>query len=96
MCGGAEILVTKRDRFKPTFTGLEIIQTIKNRYGKHFRWLEPPYEYEKEKMPFDILIGNSWVREGIIRRQTIMKLQDRWLTPLQRFIRKRKKYLLYN
>ncbi|UCC12990.1 MAG: DUF1343 domain-containing protein, partial [candidate division WOR-3 bacterium] len=96
MCGGAEILVTKRNQFKPTFTGLEIIRTIKHMYGKHFRWLDPPYEYETEKMPFDILIGNPWVREGITRHQTITKLQDRWHTPLQRFIRKRKKYLLYN
>jgi uncharacterized protein YbbC (DUF1343 family) len=96
MCGGAEILVTKRDRFKPTFTGLEIIQTIHRLYPRRFRWLDPPYEYEKEKMPFDILIGNSWVREGITRHSTITNLQRRWHKALQRFVQKRKMYLLYN
>lgn len=95
MCGGAEIRVTARDRFKPTRTGLEIIRTIKRMYPRHFRWRDPPYEYEKLKMPFDILIGNSWVRKGL-SRSTVTKLQKKWHAALQRFVRKRKQYLLYN
>lgn len=96
MCGGAEILVTQRDRFKPMFTGLEIIQTIRHLYPRQFRWLDPPYEYEKEKKPFDILVGNRWVREGISRRTPTADLRRRWQKDLGRFVRKRKKYLLYN
>jgi uncharacterized protein YbbC (DUF1343 family) len=95
MCGGAEIQVTQRGRFTPTRAGLEIIRTIQRMYPRHFRWRDPPYEYEKLKMPFDILIGNSWVRKGL-RRNTVTKLEKRWHTTLQRFARKRKKYLLYN
>ena len=30
-----------------------------------FRWRDPPYEYEHEKLPFDILAGSSELREQI-------------------------------
>jgi uncharacterized protein YbbC (DUF1343 family) len=30
-----------------------------------FAWRQPPYEYEFEKMPFDILIGNGEVRRSL-------------------------------
>ena len=28
-------------------------------------WLTPPYEYEREKMPIDILSGDSRLREWV-------------------------------
>jgi uncharacterized protein YbbC (DUF1343 family) len=30
-----------------------------------FAWKLPPYEYEFEKMPIDILLGNGWIRSEI-------------------------------
>lgn len=30
-----------------------------------FAWKQPPYEYEYEKMPIDILFGNGWMRNSI-------------------------------
>lgn len=30
-----------------------------------FAWRQPPYEYEFDRMPFDILIGNGEVRKGL-------------------------------
>ena len=30
-----------------------------------FAWKQPPYEYEYNKMPIDILFGNSWARPSI-------------------------------
>jgi uncharacterized protein YbbC (DUF1343 family) len=63
MCYGAEIHVLDRSVFRPLRTGLGILlETF--RYSRT-RWNDPPYEYEYEKMPVDILSGGPEVREAI-------------------------------
>lgn len=95
LCGGAQIYVMNRERFDPFSTGLEIIRTIKNLYPSKFKWRKPPYEFEKKRLPIDILLGNSWIREAIEINRSIASMKKRWEQDLNRFKRMRKKYLLY-
>jgi uncharacterized protein YbbC (DUF1343 family) len=95
LCGGAQIYVTDFKKFDAITTGLTIIKTIKNLYPKEFTWQKPPYEFEKRKMPFDILIGNSWIRKAIENNRTIKSIKKKWQKDLQKFKRIRKNYLLY-
>ena len=94
-CGGAQIYVTKRAVFNPVTVGLEIIQTIKTLYEKKFSWRKPPYEFEKKRMPFDILIGNTWVRKAIDKRKTVSWIKAQWLPELRMFRQRRQHHLLY-
>jgi len=96
LCGGVQIYVTNRRKFKPVLTGLEIIRTLIRLYPGKFQWRQPPYEFEKEKMPFDILVGNSWVRKAIENGRAVTAIQRRWLTALKNFKSLRKKYLIYS
>ncbi|UCD19860.1 MAG: DUF1343 domain-containing protein [candidate division WOR-3 bacterium] len=96
LCGGAQICVTNRHRFDPLICGLEIVHTIRQLYPKRFSWRQPPYEFEKKRMPFDILLGNSWVRQEIEEGTSIEKISRRWMTELREFRTMRKKYLLYS
>jgi uncharacterized protein YbbC (DUF1343 family) len=96
LCGGIQIYVKNHDEFDPLTCGLQIIQTIRRLYPEDFSWRRPPYEFEKKKMPFDILIGNSWVREEIEKGTEIQKIHKRWQAELKRFKEMRKKYLLYS
>ena len=57
ICGGAQLHVTERDRFLPYRTGIEIIRTIRRMYHDSFLWKKPPYEYEYERLPIEILLG---------------------------------------
>jgi uncharacterized protein YbbC (DUF1343 family) len=57
LCGGAQLHVTDRDRFQPFDTGVEIIRRLKKRYPNHFSWKQPPYEYEYDRLPIEVLIG---------------------------------------
>ncbi|MBF0430806.1 MAG: DUF1343 domain-containing protein [Fibrobacteria bacterium] len=57
LCNGAQIHITDRDRFLPYQTGVEIIRLIKKMYTEKFAWKKPPYEYEYEKLPIEVLIG---------------------------------------
>jgi len=56
-CGGAQLHVTDRDRFLPVRTGLEILRLARDLAPKKFAWNPPPYEYEREKLPIEILCG---------------------------------------
>lgn len=95
LCGGVQMYVTNRAQFAPVTAGLQIIKTIHNLYGNDFCWRQPPYEFEKKKMPFDILIGNSSVRRAIENNASIRTIEQQWQTGLTKFKRLRKKYLLY-
>ncbi len=94
-CGGAQIYVTRRAVFNPVTTGLEIIRTIKTLYERRFSWRKPPYEFEKKRMPFDILIGNTWVRKAINTHRTIPWMKARWQSELLKFVQRRKHHMLY-
>lgn len=96
VCGGAQVYVTDLKTFDPVCLGLEIVSTIRNLYPKNFAWRRPPYEFEKKKMPFDILIGNSWIREAIEKGRPVSLMKRRWSKDLELFKRMRKRYLFYD
>jgi uncharacterized protein YbbC (DUF1343 family) len=57
LCGGAQIHVLDRDAYRSFQTGVEIIRCIRKMYPESFAWKQPPYEYEHEKLPIQILLG---------------------------------------
>jgi uncharacterized protein YbbC (DUF1343 family) len=57
LCGGAQLHVVDRNSFQPFKTGIEIIRAIRSLYPNGFEWKQPPYEYETEKLPIEVLLG---------------------------------------
>ena len=57
LCGGAQIHVLDRNVYRSFQTGVEIIRCIRKLYPESFAWNQPPYEYEYEKLPIQILLG---------------------------------------
>jgi uncharacterized protein YbbC (DUF1343 family) len=57
LCGGAQIHVLDRGVYRSFQTGVEIIRCIRRLYPEGFAWKQPPYEYEQEKLPIQILLG---------------------------------------
>ena len=55
LCGGAQIHVIDRSKFKPFKTGVAILKAAHDLYPEQFRWKEPPYEYETQKCPLTSL-----------------------------------------
>jgi hypothetical protein len=45
----------------------------------------PPYEYEYKLMPFDILSGDSGMRETLVLRASIKIEKERWLNEISEF-----------
>jgi len=68
ICHGCQLHVTDRRAFEPVRTGLDILRVVRNTHPGEFRWKPPPYEYEYEKLPIEILCGRS---EAVLFDETL-------------------------
>lgn len=94
-CGGVQIQVTDREVFEPVVAGIAVVKTAFDMYGKEFRWKDPPYEYEYDRNPFDLISGTSKVREAIERGDSLAAMTASWEGPLRQFGEVREQFLLY-
>ena len=95
LCGGAQIHVTDREKFKPFRTGAAILKAVHNTWPRDFAWKQPPYEYEEIKMPIDILAGSEQFRKDIESWQDLKEMEAWWTEELKAFEKIRRMYLLY-
>jgi uncharacterized protein YbbC (DUF1343 family) len=64
-CEGVALHVTDAGRFRPYRTSAAILAATRRLWPTDFAWLDPPYEYETEKPPIDIIAGGARLREAI-------------------------------
>ena len=95
LCGGAQIHVTDREKFKPFKTGVAILKAIHNTYPRDFTWNQPPYEYEEINLPIDILAGSSRLRKDIESWKDLDEMEKWWKKEAKAFDKIRRKYLIY-
>jgi uncharacterized protein YbbC (DUF1343 family) len=95
MCGGIQIHVKDREAFEPYLTGIAVISSAKALYPDLFEWRNPPYEYEWEKLPIDILCGGTEIPEMIRRQTPLNEVKQSWQNDVDRFLSQRAPYLLY-
>jgi uncharacterized protein YbbC (DUF1343 family) len=94
-CGGCQIHVTSRSEFEPVKAGVAVMRECYGLRPDQFRWRDPPYEYEHDKMPIDILAGSSQLREQIEQQVPVEKIAAGWRPGVTAFEEIRKPYLLY-
>jgi len=94
-CGGCQIHVLDRRRFRPVETGVALIAAFRAAGPDRFRWRDPPYEYEQEKLPFDILAGSSALRERIEDGMPARAIARSWEEAVATFSAVREPFLLY-
>jgi uncharacterized protein YbbC (DUF1343 family) len=96
LCGGAHIHIINRKLFKPFKTGVAIIKTIYSLYPQQFAWKQPPYEYEREKLPIDIIAGTDKLRKDIEKGVSLKQMEKWWEEQRLQFQKQiRKHSLLY-
>lgn len=94
-CQGFQIHVTDPNSFRPYRTSLALFQTVILLYPDQFEYKQPPYEYEYEKLPMDLILGDRSVREQLESGTSIEELEKSWADELLQFENLRKKYFLY-
>ncbi len=97
ICGGAQIHITDRKKYRPFKTGVGVLSTIRGLYPDVPLWKNPPYEYERVKMPIDILAGTDSLRIMIDGGEALDRMEEWWQAECTTFTKQvRKKYLIYD
>jgi uncharacterized protein YbbC (DUF1343 family) len=94
-CGGVQIHVTNRAVFKPVLAGVAVMAAFHRANPSRFAWREPPYEYEAEKMPIDILAGSPALRRQIEDDARLDDIAGSWEDGVSAFRLERRNCLLY-
>ena len=87
--------VTARQDFEPVQAGVSLIRECFGSAPDRFAWREPPYEYEHDKMPIDILAGSPQLREQIEQQVPLEEIAASWRPGVAEFEEIRQAYLLY-
>ena len=95
-CGGCQVHVTDRRTFKPVLTGVALLAAFWQARGTALPlWRQPPYEYEHEKLPIDILSGSDALRTQIESGMGAAAIGATWQGEEGAFRKARAPYLLY-
>jgi uncharacterized protein YbbC (DUF1343 family) len=94
-CGGCQLHVTDRSRFRPVETGVVLMDAFRRADPAQFHWREPPYEYEHTKIPIDVLYGSSALREQLDAGVPAADIARGWRDGVAQFQTMRKTFLLY-
>ena len=83
------------DAFQPVRTAVELIDGFRRQNPSAFAWRQPPYEYEHDKWPIDILYGSDRLRTTVESGGDVSKLIASWREEEDGFRKTREKYLMY-
>jgi len=94
-CGGCQLHVTDRAGFLPVLSAVALMRELHAESPARFAWRPPPYEYEHERMPIDILAGSSALRAAIERGDDPRAIAAGWAPGAEAFRAVRAGCLLY-
>ncbi len=94
-CGGCQPHVTHRRAFEPVRTAVELIAEFQRENPARFAWRPPPYEYEHDKEPIDLLYGSDQLRQTLARGGDVGALVESWEPDEEAFHRLRRRVLMY-
>jgi uncharacterized protein YbbC (DUF1343 family) len=77
-CNGFQIHVTDPQKFRPYRTTLVLLQALMRLYPDQFSYKEPPYEYEFDRLPMDLILGDRQVRHALEEGGDVMELERSW------------------
>ncbi len=95
VCRGFQIHVTDRNVFRPYRLSVAVIQAIRKAHPDRFSWSDPPYEYEYEKSPVDVILGDRRTRKELEQGCSVFEMEKDWEVGLSEFEKTRSEYLLY-
>jgi uncharacterized protein YbbC (DUF1343 family) len=95
-CGGCQIHVTDRTRYRPVATGVALLEEFRKQGPRNFGWKQPPYEYEHERLAIDLLSGSDRLRRDLEAGRPAAEIIDSWQQDVEAFLPIREKYLLYS
>jgi len=94
-CNGFQIHVTDPHRYRPFATTLRLLQAVILHHADQFEWQPPPYEYEFDRMPIDLIIGDRTIRKRLEKLEPLEEIEASWQGELDQFKKISKEFQLY-
>ena len=94
-CKGFQIHVTDPNEFRPYQTSLHLLQAVILHHRTAFKWKQPPYEYETQRLPIDLIIGDRSIRERLENLESIDQIIESWQPKLNEFKDISRQFYLY-
>jgi len=76
VCGGFQLHITNKKRFKPWRVGQFMMRELYHYLEDDFVWKLPPFEYKYTKMPIDIINGSDKLRKWLENNNSIEELDS--------------------
>lgn len=95
VCHGFIQHVKNPTKFKPLRHAVLLLWVLRRLYGNQWQWKQPPYEYEYEKLPIDILAGGEKVRHTIDDGLSLQSLFREFEADEKSFRKSRRSFLIY-
>ncbi len=95
LCRGFQIHITDPNSYQPFRTTILLLQAILQNHKTEFNWKAPPYEYEFEKQPIDLIIGDRAIRQRIEKLESVASIEQSWVQALQRYQKMSRAFHLY-
>ncbi len=95
VCKGILVDVNDRDRARSFAAYYEIIRLVRQTYPEEFAWKQPPYEFEYERLPIDMICGSATIREAIEKNIPFPMLQQVIDPAIERFREAAEPFYLY-
>jgi uncharacterized protein YbbC (DUF1343 family) len=96
ICKGFQIHIIDHQNYRPYQTSLRLLQAVLLVHKDHFKWKTPPYEYEFEKRPIDLILGDKKIRKRLESGMELSKVEKEWEEDLEKFLVARQDVLLYS
>ncbi len=95
VCKGVLVGPFGGDVFRSFAVYYELMRLVLGWYPGEFKWKEPPYEFEYERLPIDMICGCDWVREGVEGNIPFRELEERVSRGVEEYFERVSDLLLY-
>jgi uncharacterized protein YbbC (DUF1343 family) len=95
-CAGFQIHLSDPETYRPYATSLTLLQAVITCHGEEFQWISPPYEYEFNHLPIEIILGSPDLHRQLQAGVPVKELERSWERQLKEFRQLRGPYLLYS
>ncbi len=94
VCKGIMVKPIDINKFGSFEVYYEIIRILYHEYEK-FSWASPPYEFEYERLPIDMITGGKFIRESIESNKSFKEIEDTINNQICKFNDIVKNFVLY-
>jgi len=95
LCKGFMFHVTAPEKIRSYDLILHLLQIVRAEYSMEFKWKSPPYEYEYERLPIDIVAGDIKIKKCVEGEMELEEIKALWEEEHKRYLDWIRPYLLY-